>query len=604
MAKAETDSDSADILTRFLPTSRQEMQARGWEELDALLVSGDAYVDHPAFGVPLLGRLLEAKGYRVGIIAQPDWHDSTSVTVLGRPRLFAGVSAGSVDSMLARSTANKKRRSEDAYTPGGRNDRRPPRATLVYCNLLRQAFPGLPIIVGGVEASLRRLAHYDYWDDRIRSSILLDSGADLLIYGMAEKALLDVARRIERSGQAVDLRFIPGTVFAGSESDLPGHERTVWLPSRPEIEADPAKLLQATLVSAEHANPLSRKYLAQRDGERLVIAVHPQRPMTTEELDAIYELPFTRQAHFSYREPVPALEPVRFSITVHRGCYGGCSFCALHLHQGKAIQSRSIASIRREIERLSHLEGFRGVVTDLGGPTANMYGTGCRGAELMAHCRRKSCLHPRPCPQLQTSHKQSLEMLEAVTSLPCVREAFVASGVRYDLALLDPEYIEALAMRHTGGHLSVAPEHCVERVLRLMGKPGIGVFERFRERFEAASRRAGKEQYLIPYLLSSFPGCTESDMAQLRDYLREHRLLTHQVQDFVPTPMTLATAMYYSGRSPDGEKLYVARSVEQKRRQQRYLRPGGKAQERSAPSRAQGNRPGEFSATRTRSRRH
>lgn len=571
MARRRTENPN--VLTAFLPMTRQEMEAREWDELDVLLVSGDAYVDHPAFAVALLGRFLESKGFRVGIIAQPDWRNPQSVAALGRPRLFAGVSAGALDSMLALYTANRKRRSQDDYTPGGHNDRRPPRTTLVYCNLLRHAFPALPLVIGGIEASLRRFAHYDYWADRIRSSILLDSGADLLVYGMGERAILEVARRLQRSGQSIDLRFIPGTVFAGSQADLPGAERTVWLPAREDIEQDPKALLHATLLTYEHAHPWSDRYLAQRDAHRLVVAVHPQRPLSTQELDALYELPFTRRAHFTYNEPVPALEPVKFSITVHRGCYGGCTFCALALHQGKAIQSRSIASILREIEQLSKMHDYRGIITDLGGPTANMYGTGCRGRHFMERCRRRSCLYPHPCPHLDTSHRASLELLNAVRTLPHVRKAFVASGVRHDLALLDPAYIDVLAAHHTGGHLSLAPEHSVERVLKHMGKPPIAVFEAFRSRFEAASCRAVKEQYLIPYLISGFPGCTERDMALLAEYLRKHHLKTHQVQDFTPTPMTLATAMYLSGRSPQGQPLFVARTAEQRRRQMQHLRP-------------------------------
>ncbi len=596
-AKAAPEAD----LRSFLPMTRAEMAARGWDELDILLVSADAYVDHPAFGVALIGRHLESKGFRVGIIAQPDWHAPRSVTTLGRPLLFAGVGGGAVDSMLNLYTANKKRRSTDDYSPGGRNDRRPARATIVYANLLHQAFPGLPVVIGGVEASLRRLAHYDYWDDRVRSSILLSSGVDLLVYGMGERAILEAARRL-RSGARSGLRFIPGTAFAGTESGLPGPERTTWAPSREDIEQDAGKLIEATRLALEHAAPGSRNYLAQRDGRQLVIVTEPQRPLATAELDALYELPFTRRAHFTYEEPVPALEPVRFSITVHRGCYGGCTFCGLGLHQGKVIQSRSVGSILREIARLSEMPGFKGVITDLGGPTANMYGTGCRRLNTKSEarnpkqiqnsndrnakqlgngtapvCKRTSCLYPKPCANLETSHKALLRMLEAVRAAPGVKRAFIASGVRHDLALLDPRYIGELAAHHTGGHLSVAPEHSVSRVLRLMGKPGIGVFEKFRERFAAASRAAGKEQYLVPYLISSFPGCSEADMTELRDYLRKTGLRTHQVQDFTPTPGTMASAMYYSGRSQTGERIPVARTSRSRRIQQSYLKRPAKA---------------------------
>ncbi len=565
-----SQSDKTELMA-FLPMTRAEMEARGWDELDVLLVSGDAYVDHPAFGAAVIGRWLESKGFRVGIIAQPDWRDEQSVQRLGRPRLFVGITAGAVDSMLNLYTAAKKPRSADDYAPGGRRGLRPARATIVYANLVSRAFPGLPVVIGGVEASLRRFVHYDYWDDRIRSSILIDSGADLLVYGMGERAVLEIARRLKSSSRRRDLRYIPGTAFLGAEGDLPGVARTLWLPARDEIEGDPAKLVEATLRAAEHVNPWSKMYLAQRDGSRLVVACEPARPLSTEELDALYDLPFTRREHFTYSEPVPALQPVRFSVTVHRGCYGGCSFCGLGMHQGKVIQSRSVESIVREIRRISELPGFRGIITDLGGPTANMYETGCRTPERA--CRRTSCLYPKPCGNLKTKHDGSLRMLAAVRSLPEVRHAYVASGVRFDLALLDPEYIDALATHHTGGHLSVAPEHCVPHVLALMGKPDIEVFERFRRRFEAASRAAGKEQYLVPYMISGFPGCTDADMAALRDYLRRERLLTRQVQDFTPTPMTLAAAMFYSGKDAEGRPIPVARAVAAKKRQAACLRP-------------------------------
>ena len=567
-------------LPAFLPMTRTEMLARGWDELDILIVSADAYVDHPAFGTAMVGRWLESKGFRVGIIAQPDWRDSDSVEALGRPRLFAAISGGAVDSMLNLFTANKKRRSEDDYSPGGRNDRRPPRATIVYANLLSRVFPRLPLVIGGVEASLRRLVHYDYWDDCVRSSILLDSGADLLIYGMGERAILEAARRIE-SADKRGLKYIAGTVFAGEEADLPGAERTIFLPSREEIEREPAKLIEATLAAHDHVNPYSRNYIAQRDGERLVIEAEPARPLSERELDALYELPFTRRAHPSYKEKIPALEPVKFSITVHRGCYGGCTFCGLGLHQGKAIQSRSVASILREIRRLASMPDFKGIISDLGGPSANMYGTTCK----MEHgrtgkpCARRSCLFPAPCKHLNASHARSLEMLDGVSSLPEVRRALIASGVRFDLALLDARYIEALAARHTGGHLSVAPEHCVEKILRLMGKPPIKVFEKFRERFERASRAAGKEQYVVPYLISSFPGSTEKDMAELRTYLKEQHLRSEQVQDFIPLPMTLACAMFYAGRGLDGKTIPVARGSA-KLRQQSHIKPHKKFCER------------------------
>jgi len=561
-----------DLLHCFLPMTRAEMVARGWDALDILLITGDAYVDHPSFAAALLGRFLEARGYRVGIIAQPNWRNPESLAVLGAPRLFVGICAGALDSMLNLYTANKKRRTRDAYSPGGRNDLRPRRATIVYTNLARRVFPDTPIVIGGIEASLRRFAHYDYWDDRVRSSILLDSGADLLVYGMGERAILAIARRLSQTKTARALRYIPGTVFVGTERDLPQPARCVWLPSREEIEKDAVKLLEATRLALLHVNPYSRRYLVQADEDRLVIATPPQPPLTTSEFDSLYELPFQRREHWSYREPVPALEPVRWSLTVQRGCYGGCTYCTLGVHQGKVIQSRSIGSILREIESLAAMAAFRGTISDLGGPTANMYGTGGANPEVCRRCRRPSCLFPRICRILRTDARPLLKMLRAVRESPSVRHAFIASGVRYDLALLQGDYLRTLVTHHTGGHLSVAPEHVVEHVLCLMARPPHSVFEKFRAAFHRYASEAGKELYLVPYFISSFPGCTEADMRQLRAYIRRTRLVTHQVQDFIPLPMTMAAAMFYAGRTPEGRPIYVARTIAEKRRQQAYLR--------------------------------
>ena len=569
--------DRTDNLTAFLPMTRAEMQARGWEELDVLLISGDAYVDHPAFGTALIGRFLESKGYRTGIIAQPDRRHPEGVAALGRPRLFAGITAGAMDSMVNLYTANRKRRSEDAYSPGGRNDLRPRRATIVYANLVRQVFPETPIVIGGIEASLRRFAHYDYWDDRVRSSILLDSGADLLVYGMAERAVLEIARRLAQPRRRKALKYIPGTVFCGDESDLPGEERCVRLPSRDEIEARPAKLIEATRMVLENAAPESRRYLAQRDGDRLVIGVHPQRYLRTDELDALYDLPFQRREHWSCADPVPALEPVRFSVTVHRGCYGGCSFCSLGAHQGRSIRSRSVDSIVRETRRFAEMPEFRGTVSDLGGPTANMYGTGGRDEALCRTCRRPSCLTPAICPNLEADPSALLGMMRAVRDLPEVRHAFVASGVRFDLALEQGDYLCELVEGFVGGHLSVAPEHVVPDVLRLMRKPAPQVYEAFRDRFERLRAAAGKVIYLVPYFISSFPGCTEKDMQRLREYMRERGIVAQQVQDFMPLPMTMAAAMYYAGRAPDGKTIHVAKSAAERRRQRACLRPAQRA---------------------------
>ncbi len=561
----------------FPPTSRAEMGARGWDRCDVVLVSGDAYVDHPSFGTAVIARWLEHHGYRVGVIAQPDWRSPGGFMDLGRPRLFFGVSSGNIDSMLHHYTANRKLRRDDPYSPGGRHGLRPNRAVIAYCNRLRQAFPDCPLVLGGIEASLRRLAHYDFWDDAVRRSLLLDAKADLLVYGMGERQALEVARRAEAGERIADMDDIPGTVASTGRKGLDGligkKRSLVELPSFEETASSHEAFNLAARIISEHARPDSGKALVQRHGDRWVLANPPAQPLSTEEMDEVYGLPYERRAHPGYREPVPALETVRWSIVSHRGCYGGCSFCTLYFHQGPVIQSRTIGSIVREAEALASDPKFKGTITDIGGPTANMYGTGCGSASGGKKCRKRSCLAPAACPSLKADQSPILRLWRAVAGVPGVKRVLVASGVRHDLALRDRRYLEELVQKRTGGHLKVAPEHCAPHVLKLMNKPSIEAFIEFLSVFRRLSPR---EQYLVPYLISSHPGCTRDDMDELARFLGRHRLRVEQVQDFIPLPMTVSAAMYHTGADPfTGEPVFVERS------------PRGKLEQRYALSRAE-----------------
>jgi len=563
----------------FLPMSRADMGTLGWDTLDVLLVTGDAYVDHPAFGAALLGRWLLAHGFRTGIIAQPRWDTPADVAALGRPRLFAGVTAGALDSMLAHYTAFRKKRHDDAYTPGGRAGARPNRATIVYANLVRQAFPGLPVVIGGIEASMRRATHYDFWSDRLRRSLLLDSKADLLVYGMAERPVLEAAQRL-RAGDT--LHGIRGTVVAlGRSGESDGSDESdqadstdqpdrSWLslPSHEEILADPARLMAATLSLERQVHHGTQWATQSTEGRTLVFAPPPE-PLTTAELDALYALPFSRAPRPSYRQPIPAVEMVQFSVTTHRGCAGGCSFCALAQHQGRRIRSRSRESIIAEVERLAAHPAWRGSLSDVGGPSANMWGARCTGNP--ASCCRVSCLTPTICPNLKANQQALAELLRSLARVPGVKHVRTSSGVRHDLAMSEPGYLETLIGEFTGGQLKLAPEHCVGAVLRLMRKPAFAAFEQFLTVFERVSRDAGKEQYVIPYFLSAFPGCTDADMRALAHWLRERGWRPQQVQCFVPTPGTVATAMYYAGIDPEGRPIPVARTDAERMRQHAIL---------------------------------
>ena len=575
---------------RFLPMSRAEMQALGWKELDVLLVNGDAYVDHPAFGPVLLGRWLVAHGFRVGIVAQPRWQSPDDLLVMGRPRLFVGVSAGALDSMLAHYTAFRKKRHDDAYTPGGKAGARPNRACLVYANLARQAFPGLPVILGGIEASLRRTTHYDFWTDSLRRSILLDAKADLLIYGMGELAMLECARRL---AEGKSLHGIDGTAWLAKVdgNNVPVDLPEEWLdlprmqlPSHEAVQAEATELLRLTQMLEQQVHR-QNAWAQQMVGDRALVLAPPARPLTTEEMDKIYALPYARAAHPRYREPIPADEMLRTSITSHRGCGGGCSFCSLALHQGRRISSRSQESILAEARKLV-AQSRRGqvAISDVGGPTANMWQAHCAldeataakaepGARPSSRCRRSSCCYPTVCKSFITPQMQHVGLLREVAALPGVRQVRVASGVRADLALNDPEALAAYTGEFTGGQLKVAPEHCAARVLDLMRKPGMEVFEAFLQSFVEQSRLAGREQYVVPYMMSAFPGCTDEDMHELARWLQERHWSPQQTQCFIPTPGSIATAMYYCGRNEDGEEIYVARSDADRLRQHRILMP-------------------------------
>lgn len=560
--------------------TKGEISAKGWDRCDVVIVTGDAYVDHPSFGAAVIGRTLEAEGFRVGIIAQPDWKSPDDIMRLGRPRLFFGVTSGNIDSMLHHYTANKKIRHDDPYSPGGRHGLRPNRSLIVYSNLIRQAFKDVPIVLGGVEASLRRLAHYDYWDDAVRRSVLFDAKADLLVYGMGESAVSRIAQILNSEGriQKTELQSVPGTAAIVRTAELPKTLTPEYaeLPSFEEVSSSREAFNKAFIIASNEANPHSGKKLLQKHGDRYLLVNPPAKPLSTEELDAVYALPYRRRAHPAYQESVPALETVKWSITSHRGCYGGCSFCALYFHQGPIIQSRSPDSIINEINLLTKDTKFKGVISDIGGPTANMYGTGCKINGRAKSCRRPSCLAPQMCENLKPGQHASVKLWHEALKVPGVNNIFVASGVRYDLALHDHKYLKELIQKHTGGHLKVAPEHCSSNVLKQMNKPGIGAFIEFLNIFRHLSK---KEQYLVPYLISSHPGCTLGDMLELNNFLKKYRLRVEQVQDFIPLPMTASAAMYHTGRNPyTGEKIFVEKTAAGKLRQRYALdAPGGQS---------------------------
>jgi len=566
---------------RFLPTTAEEMRARGWDELDVLLVNGDAYVDHPAFGAALIGRFLEGRGYRVGIVSQPRWDSPADLLVMGAPRLFVGITAGNLDSMLNKLTAQKKVRSVDQYSPGGRTGQRPNRATIVYANLCRQAFgKDVPLVIGGIEASLRRIAHYDYWSDSIRRSVLLDAKADLLVFGMGERPVWEVADRLAAGASLADLRDVRGTAHVrnkGEWEDLPqsrfvrdGHP--VFLPSYEEVKEDTAAFSRMSGAFQKETNPGNARPLVQPHGTQAVYFNPPAEPLSTELMDELYDLPFTRVPHPRYREDIPAYETVKHSIVTMRGCFGGCSFCSITEHEGRVIQSRSAESVLREVRALRRMGDFRGVISDVGGPTANMYQMRCKSERIEKACRRLSCVHPGVCGNLVTDHDPLVDLLKKVRAEKGVDKVFIASGVRYDLAERSPEFVDELAKHHTGGQLSVAPEHVEEDVLDKMKKPGAESYERFADMFACASENAGKEQHLVPYYISGHPGSTLASMIALARYLKKRGIRPRQVQDFIPTPMSMATSMYVTGRDPfTQEPVYTAKTLREKRLQKALL---------------------------------
>jgi uncharacterized radical SAM protein YgiQ len=565
-------------LTAFLPTTREEMSARRWDELDVLIVTGDAYVDHPAFGPVLVARFLAGRGLRVGIVAQPRWATPEDVARMGRPRLFVGVSAGNLDSMLNKLTAQKKVRSEDQYSPGGRTNMRPNRATLVYSNLCRQAFPGLPIVIGGIEASLRRIAHYDYWSDSVRRSILLDSKADLLVFGMGELAAWEIARRLDAGERLEALTDVRGTAHvrknrrawqdvAAGASRYVTDGKPVVLPSYEDVAKDKVAFAKMSRMLQFETNAHNARPLLQPHGDEAVYFNPPALPLAESEMDALYDLPFVRRPHWGYGdEKVPAFETVKNSIVTMRGCFGGCTFCSITEHEGRIIQSRSADNVLREVRALSRMEEFRGTITDVGGPTANMYKMRCKDDDTEHACRRLSCVHPGICENLVTDHAPLLDLLRRVRAEPGVERVYVASGVRYDLAARSPEFIRELARHHTGGQLSVAPEHTNPEVLDKMKKPPIEHYERFAQAFCQASEAAGKEQYLVPYFISGHPGSTMKDTIELGLWLKSKNMRPRQVQDFIPTPMAIATAMYVTGIDPlTNQPVPVVRDLREKR---------------------------------------
>jgi uncharacterized radical SAM protein YgiQ len=543
--------------------SMREARKLGIEEFDIILVTGDAYVDHPSFGTALIGRVLQDAGFSIGIISQPDWKTETDFKKLGTPRLFFGVSSGNVDPMVNNYTSNRKIRRDDVYSPGGVAGLRPNRAAIVYSDKLHSLFPQTPIVLGGIEASLRRFAHYDYWSDTVRQSILADAPADMVVFGMGERQVIEIATRLSRGEKIKEITDIAGTSIKMEISKWRtiGYENYIEIPGFSGVSHDKELYARAFFRHYQQQDPIRGIPVVQAHPKTIIIQNRPSMPLSTEELDHIYELPFTRMQHPSYDKPVPALAPVKFSVVSHRGCFASCSFCALTHHQGRIIQSRSIGSVVREVERMSKMPDFKGIVQDVGGPTANMYSMHCKRWENEGACADQICMD---CAGVDVSHKDQVELLRRLLEIRGVKKVFIGSGIRYDLALKDTsDYISRLCEHHVSGHLKVAPEHIVKHVTDIMHKPGKEVFEDFRNRFDAYNKKSGKKQYILPYFMSGHPGCTVEDMVELAEYIRDNDLYTEQVQDFTPTPMTASTCMYYTGIDPfTMEKVHVAKGRE------------------------------------------
>ena len=561
----------------FLPVSRDDMRERDWYYYDFLLITGDAYVDHPSFGTAVISRVLEKAGFRVAILAQPDWRNPESVTVLGKPRLGVLINSGNIDSMVAHFTAAKKRRSADSYTPGGKAGARPDRAVIVYSNLARRAFPDTPILIGGLEASLRRFAHYDYWDDKVRRSILLDSGADILSYGMGETAMVEMARRLKRGSGVEGLRDIRGIAFAAKSYEDCAFPDALEVPAFEDVSTDKRAYAKAAFLQQNENDPFRGRALLQRDGGRWLIQNPPALPLEGDALDAVYALPYARDYHPDYEASggIAAIEEVKFSIIHNRGCFGSCNFCALSMHQGRYVSSRSHASVLREAELIIQDPDFKGYIHDVGGPTANFRRPACKKQKKVGTCTDRQCLFPTPCPSLDADEGDYLALLTKLRTLPGVKKVFVRSGIRFDYMLADQKshFFQELVRHHVSGQLKVAPEHISPEVLHHMGKPFADVYDKFCERYYDLSRRAGKEQYLVPYLMSSHPGSRLDDAIALAQYLKAHKLTPQQVQDFYPTPGSLSTAMYYTGLDPRTlEPVFVPRTPEEKQMQWALLR--------------------------------
>ena len=557
---------------QYLITTKAEMDARGWAELDFVIISGDAYVDHPSFAPTVIGRLLESHGYRVGIIAQPDWNDVNAFKVLGKPRLASLVTAGNLDSMLNKFTAAKKHRRDDGYSPGGESGRRPDRATVVYANRMREAFKGVPIVIGGIEASLRRFAHYDYWSDTVRRSVLIDSKADVLIYGMGEKQIVALAEALDTDKLGKQLPTIKGICYVANE--IP--EGAIECPSYEAISTDKNTFAKAFKIQFDEQDPYYGKAVAQGHGNRYVVQNSPALPLTQEEMDHVYSLPYMRKWHPMYDGAggVPALAEVQFSITSHRGCFGSCSFCAITSHQGRIIQNRSHESIVEEAKRMTTMDGFKGYIHDVGGPTANFRHVACEKQLKVGACKGKTCAAPKACPQLNTNHDDYVSILRKVRNVKGVKKVFVRSGLRYDYVLDDnnKEFVKELCEHHVSGQLKVAPEHVSEHVTTIMGKANKSCFLKFKSWFDEANRKLGKQQFLVPYFMSSHPGCTLEDAIELAEFLRDQNMTPEQVQDFIPTPGSLSTAMYYTGINPlTGEPVYVAKKGRDKAMQRALM---------------------------------
>jgi uncharacterized radical SAM protein YgiQ len=553
------------------------MQALGWDECDVIIVTGDAYVDHPSFGMALIGRLIEAQGYRVGIIAQPDWEDSEAFKVLGKPRLFFGVTGGNMDSMVNRYTSDHKVRNDDAYTPGGAGGARPDRSVLIYSNRCRQAYKGVGVVIGGIEASLRRLAHFDYWSGKVRRSILFDSKADILLFGNAERAIVELCRRVDAGERLRDIRDIRGTAFAAKEIpegyhavdsktiDAPGvialkrksgvtpprGEQVIELPSFAAVTGDKQLYAHASRVLHLEANPGNARAMVQEHDGRLLWINPPPIPLSSADMDGVYELPYARIPHPDYKADIPAYNMIKNSVTIMRGCFGGCTFCSITEHEGRIIQSRSQKSILREIAEMPKtIPGFTGVVSDIGGPTANMYRLGCKSPEIEAACRKPSCVYPGICSNLKTDHSSLISLYKKARTTDGIKKVFIASGVRYDLAVESPEYVKELVQHHVGGYLKIAPEHTEDGPLSKMMKPGMGTYDRFAKLFKKFSKEAGKDQYLIPYFIAAHPGTTDEDMMELALWLKSNGFKADQVQTYLPAPMATATTMYYTEKNP------------------------------------------------------